>query len=142
MVYKKFSKKLFNQNDPKARKLCKELFSKKFGVELVDNPDKYGPDLMHKDGKKFVECEIKKVWSGDVFPYATVQFPERKWKYTRAGPVTFVMFNAECTSGLFVDGQDVIKSPLKPVKNIYVSRGENFFQVPMSKVDFFSLQDE
>ena len=38
-VYKRFDKKLFNQNDPKSRNVVKEYF-KKHDVILKDNDDK------------------------------------------------------------------------------------------------------
>jgi hypothetical protein len=121
-------------------------FSKKLcGVELVDNPDKYGPDLVRTDGGGFVECEIKKVWKTDEFPYGSVQFPERKAKYVyqnKDTKVEFFMLNMKCNRALTVDGQDILDSKLSHVRNIYVNSGELFFQVPLEKVTFFSLQDD
>ena len=142
--YKKFSKELFAQNDKKARKLAKEFYAKS-GIVLKDNPKKYGPDLMRMENGKcvgFVECEIKRVWKDDAFPYGSVQFPERKAKYvyTTDLPVEFFMLNNKCNRVLKVDGKDILKSPLKSVRNIYMTRGdEMFFQVPLEKVTFLDL---
>lgn len=141
MSRKPFSKKLFEQNDAKARKLAKAFFAKQ-GIELEDNPDRYGPDLVRKDGKGFIEVEVKKVWETDDFPYESVQFLERKAKYVYQNklPVEFFMLNAKCNRCLTVEGQDLLKSPLKPVWNKYMRSGkEMFFQVPLEKVKFHEI---
>jgi hypothetical protein len=170
MATKKFSKKLFEQNDPKARKIAIEYF-KKFNIRLEDHPNKYGPDL--KAMCKFcfeagytldsceicgsedepwrerefvppfyVEVEVKRVWKGDEFPWATVQFPERKAKYIYQSdkPVIFFMLNAKCNRAFIVEGRHILKSKLVPVHNMYMRGGDEFFfQVPINKGKFVDV---
>lgn len=140
---KKFDRKLFEENDRKARGLAKK-FLEDAGYEVKDNPDKYGPDLIvTKDGevRGFVECEIKRVWKGKEFPYDTVQFPERKKKYVIDNdvPVTFLMLNEDCSRMLLVNGDTLINSPLVEVPNRYIYKGEYFYQVDLKDVVFFDL---
>lgn len=143
-AHKKFSKALFERNDAKARKITKEFYAKR-GIELRDNPDKYGVDLIRYEGENIVgytECEIKNVWREDNFPYGSVQFPERKGKfaYTTDLPVEFFMLNAKCNRALIVDGKDLLRSPLREIRNVYVSQGEAFFQVPLKNVQFYEIE--
>ena len=143
MSRKPFSKKLFEQNDAKARELAKKFFKEQFDVELEDHPKKYDVDLVRKDGEGYVECEIKNVWKEEEFPYDSVQFPERKAKYTYQNdkPVIYFMLNAKCNRCLLVKGEDLLKSPLKKVWNKYMKSGdEMFFQVPLDKVEFFDIE--
>lgn len=134
---KRFSKRLYNQNDSQAKDICKEFWANR-EIELRDNPNRYGPDLlMFKDNEQIgmVECEIKRVWKGKDFPWPTIQFPERKAKYIDAadGKIIFFMLNNECTHAVIVEGNDLITSEKKEVSNIYVRKGEYFYQVPVEK---------
>ena len=61
---KRFDKKLFEENDPKARAIAKKFFGTD-SLVLEDNPNRYGPDLMQIENGEhigFVECEVKLVW--------------------------------------------------------------------------------
>lgn len=142
MATKAFSKKLHEQNDEKARQIAKDFFTKQ-GFLVQDNPNKYGVDLIaYKDGelKFYIECEIKRVWKEDKFPYGSVQFPERKWKFCNLDrPTAFFMLNNKCNHAVLVTGQDLVKSPLRAVPNIYMQKDENFFQVPLDKATFVEL---
>ena len=165
MAYKKFDKKLYEQNDAKAREIAKKYFAR-YDYKLLDNPDQYGVDLIcyekidcaactedtvescetcHGLGKTmkpkmYVEVEIKRVWKDEEFPYGSVQFPERKWKFCKLdAPVAFFMLNNECSRAVLVTGEDLINSPLKRVSNIYMRKDENFFQVPLDKATFIEV---
>lgn len=141
-VTKPFDKDLFSENDTVARNFAKRIISLMPGVISVeDNCDKYGVDLLVKSttGIEAVECEVKSVWRGYEFPFDTVQIPERKTKYANKNTL-FFMTNRFKTRALIIKGQDLLDSPKKEVKNIYVKEGEYFFQVPLSKVVFVDLE--
>ena len=151
-IRKKFSQELYDQYDHKAKKICKEYY-KKLNVILMENSDKYGPDLKYysnfdafekHEHTGFIECEVKRVWKDYSFPFESVQFPERKARYVYQSdvPVTFFMLNAKCDRALIVDGKDVLKSPMREVKNMYVSKVEWFFQVPLDKVTFVDINNK
>ena len=136
---KKFDKALYEENDAKARKAAKEILK---DYNVIDNPRKMGVDLIVLDKNKldkvlfYVECECKKVWK-DKFTYDSVQFPERKLKYTQLErPTYFIMFNHDFTQYLVVKGSDLAASPLEIVPNKYITYGEKFFKVPLDKVSF------
>lgn len=142
MTRKRFDPVLHSQNDPTAREKIKAIFD---GSEykVVDNSKKMGVDLfLYKDGKHLlnIEAEKKLVWKTAKFPYESVQIPERKSKYFKLDkPTIFVVINADQSSYLVIKGEDLQNSPLKEVPNRYVWKGEQFFQVPMSKVSFDNL---
>ena len=62
---KKFDYELFKQNDKLAREVGKAYWKSK-GRTAIDNPDKYGPDLV-VDGEFYCEMEIKRAWKGKEF---------------------------------------------------------------------------
>lgn len=141
---KKFDKALYEENDAKARKAAKEVLK---DYEVIDNPRKMGVDLivLDKNNKDkvlfYVECECKRVWKKD-FLYDTVQFPERKKKYTELDkPTYFIMFNHDFSEYLVVKGSDLAASPLEIVPNKYITYGEKFFKVPISKVTFNKFKE-
>ena len=141
MTKKRFSKELFDENDQLAKSAAIKHFTKE-GFTVQVNPDRYAADLMlFKNGKfvQFVECEVKRVWKDDEFPYANVQFPKRKEKYVKEDPITFFMINNKGSRALLVKGVDMICSILKEVPNKYVFKGEEFFQVSLDKVVFVDL---
>lgn len=141
---KKFDKELYEQNDAKARAAAKEILK---DYNVIDNPRKMGVDLIVLDKTKldkvlfYVECECKRVWK-DTFTYDSVQFPERKLKYTQLERDTyFIMFNHDFTQYLVVKGEDLASSPLEIVPNKYITYGEKFFKVPLSKVTFNKFKE-
>ena len=130
-VRKKFDKKLYSNNDP-AKLMAISYFERRNRTAIV-NPDDYGIDLI-VDGKFYCEVEVKHNWKGSKFPFNTVQIPERKSKFTVLDkPVMFMIINSEHTHALLMKGTDVSESPLKEVKNKFVSDGEMFYQVPIDK---------
>lgn len=138
LVRKKFSKDLYDQNDTVAKELVLELVKEMNNEEGHVNPDQYGPDLVFKD--YYGECEIKYNWRGKVFPFKTIQFPERKMKFLNLDkPTTFFMLNADRTYALIVSNHDLLHSPLAMVSNKYIKYGEHFFQVPISKAKLVKL---
>src|SRR3990167_6020984 len=123
MIRKRFDPQLHKQNDKLARKYIRNILK---GSEYIvkDNPKVREVDiLVYQNGEhKFnIECEIKRVWRGSDFPYANVQFPERKGKYANlAKPTIFVMFNEDQSSYLALTGESLYSSPKVEVPNKYV----------------------
>lgn len=144
-MIKRFDPELYKENDEKARNALRKAFGKSVIYRIEDNPKKRGVDLLVYQGEEHVfniEVEIKKVWKGATgFPYANVQFPERKEKYAKLEkPTLFVMFNEDQSQYLAVTGEDLVESPRVEVRNKYVFQGEKFFQVPKSKIYFNDIQ--
>lgn len=135
MSYKKFDQKLFDGNDQPARQAAKKFWESR-GVHARDNPDRYGPDLILDIGN-MLEVEVKHTWK-DKFPFDTLQLPSRKEKFAKLGCM-FMVFNSDLTKAFLFDGDTVLDSPRKEVYNKYVSQGEIFFQIPISKVKLCEL---
>jgi hypothetical protein len=150
-VRKKFDYELFRANDKLARDIGKKYWlSQKY--EVMDNPDKYGPDLIVKDPifmgglaeEFYCELEIKRAWKGKEFKYRTCQIPQRKAKFLDKSkynmPCHFFIINNEYQYAFYIEDQDVASSPLVEVPNRYVPEGELFFQVSLDKCRLIELE--
>lgn len=133
---KQFDKALFAKYDHLAREATLKALRER-GYEAKHNPDTYAQDLIAtKDGKQFlVECEIKAVWRTESFPYESVQLPERKRKFFNK-PTLFFIWNKSATkAAVFWDHHVKDLDPVE-VHNVYLDRGEKFFQIPLDRVRF------
>lgn len=141
--YKKFDKKLHQENDAIAKRLTVDLVKKAFGLDSHQNTDQYGVDLwLIRNGQviAYAESEIKLVWNTHNFPYQSVQFPERKGKFTNLDkPTLFVMINGLKNRALTVWSKDLKTSPLVEVPNKYKAENELFYQVPLNLVTFYDI---
>jgi len=141
---KMFDRELYEANDKLAKSCVVEEFNKlRKKFEVVENPKKRGVDLLihRKDKHVFnIETEIKRVWKTEEFPYTSVQFPERKKKFSELDkPTIYVMWNSDQSAYLAVTSEDLKNSPTAMVRNRYVPYGEHFFQVPLENVFFNNL---
>lgn len=135
MKRKAFDRELFKANDGKARQATTRYLQRK-GYAVKPHPDQYAQDLIaEQDNASFcVECEIKHGWSGERFPFITVQLPERKSKFFNTATMFFV-WNKELTHAMTFWSHDV--KQLEPIEifNKYVQEGEYFYQIPMDMVE-------
>jgi hypothetical protein len=132
-IKKSFSKKLHRQNDPASRRIVKEYFSKQ-GIIIEDNPDKFGVDLLSKDGTLKIEVEHRLVWIDDDFPFAEVNVPERKAKFFVENSVAYVILSRDYSRLGMIDGktlrQYIVDFNLKESPNKYVKENEYFYKIP------------
>ena len=141
---KPFDQELFDNNDVQARLAVQEYIGTA-GLFVQDNPDKYGPDLIVYKGFKpayYAEVEIKRVWKSnqDVFPWATVQLPSRKLKFTQLGvPVEFFILREDLKMAIVIPDHIVENSPQEEVKNKYVPEGEMFIKIDVSECGVVEL---
>lgn len=145
MTRKRFDRQLYEANDKLAKENVLKLFNKmRKKYDVVDNPKKRGVDLFverHGEHTFNIECEIKRVWKDQKFPYDSIQFPQRKKKFAELDkPTLFVMFNNDQSAFVAVTSNDLLSSPLAEVPNKYVYKGEMFFQVPLEKAVFNNLK--
>jgi hypothetical protein len=129
---KPFDKKMFDATDNPAREVIREYIGRS-GLFVRDNPDTYGPDLIVYKGFKplsFVEVEVKLVWKPEqnVFPWDTIQLPERKLKFLNLG--------------LLIHDHVVAKSPIEEVKNKYVKGGELFCRIDIRECQVIDITAE
>lgn len=152
MTRKPFDEKLFAENDARARAAVMAALNQD-GIYAQPNPDKYGPDLEVYVGfkhKYYIECEIKRVWKSEynVFPWSTVQVPERKLKFARLGNITpsgrfppahtwkeceYWILREDCQIAVIIPESILSLSKLVEVPNSQIASGEKFFQVDINQ---------
>lgn len=122
-------------------------------LSTIENPNKYGIDLLTLNSKKEViacwEVEVRHGnWSGDrKFPFNEINCIERKdhqWKreksftdkipfpFAKEYKVYYVQLNKECTRLVVIDADKILKYPLKQWHNRKAA-GEYVRQVPISE---------
>lgn len=143
-IRKRFDRALFQQNDELARNaVIYHLFME--GLLAEPHTDRYGIDLTvrkpeSRDTIYGVECEIKRVWTGPVLKYDTVQLPGRKAKYlNNPWPIEYWILNNELTHAIIIPGHLVEASTPVEVPNKYVYRGELFYQIPVAQCSVVML---
>ncbi len=132
MTTKQFNEALHGKHDKPARVRTMEYMQIR-GYEIWENPNPYGQDLIAEGskGKFYVECEVKTVWKGEVFPYETVQLPQRKSKFFTS-PTLFFIWNNELSNALMFKSNDIKDLTPVEVRNKYVASGEMFYQIPLT----------
>jgi len=141
-ITKKFNLNLFNENDKISKIKVIEYFQNE-GIELIENPDQYGIDLLNIEDniiKMGFEVEHRFNWSGYIFPYTTINVPYRKTKFLSDNYKTYYCaLNKELTM-LFLLDMDKLKScNIKENKNKYINNGEMFYSVPINLGEFIHI---
>ena len=133
---KRFSRSLHGTYDVIAREVTMHCMER-MGYKMRENPNIYAQDLIAQkgDNKFYVECEVKTVWTGDAFPYDTVQLPERKSKFFSA-PTLFFIWNKDMTKAATFKSDDIKDLTPVEVSNKYMASGEMFYQIPLDMVRF------
>ncbi len=141
-MYKQFDKELFAKYDEMGRSIVKD-FVKTKEVRAVDNPDKYGIDLLLYKNDRLVglaEVEVRNSWKGLTFPYEDLNVPQRKKKLLDNNILTyFFSINADGTAMFYCKAKEVLNSELKESGNKYIASGEHFYKVPIDKLKYVVL---
>lgn len=134
--YKKFSPALHRRHDPQSRRVVKEYFERN-NIILEDNLNRFGVDLLSKDGTLQVEVEHRLIWESEDFPYPDINVPERKAKYFIDENVCYVILSRDYSHIGMIDGKTLMKyitdDTLKESSNKFVKQGELFYKVPKSE---------
>lgn len=134
-VSKPFSKSLHRSNDPQSRRVVKE-YLKRNGIEVEDNPNKFGVDLISKDGTLQIEVEHRLVWDSEEFPFAEINVPERKAKFFVTESVSYAILSKDYSHVGMISGKEMLRhivdENLRESSNKYVREGEYFYKVPKS----------
>lgn len=136
---KPFDRKLYDADDSAKWQIIEWLRSQ--GADADLNPDKFGIDILTDWGMPDtgIEVEVKHNWRGPVFPFKTVHFASRKFKFLKGHEmVYFAMLNHERTHVLLVDGEE-FKSVV--TKDTIYTQGETFFEVPIEKCKIVKLEE-
>ena len=134
-IHKRFDKALFKANDPKSRKVVKEYLLKQ-EIPVEDNPNKFGVDLISKDGSLQIEIEHRLVWVNEEFPFSEVNLPERKAKFFVENSIAYFILSKDYSYIGMVSGivlrKHMVETNLKESSNKYVRKGEYFYKIPKS----------
>lgn len=136
---KPFSRRLYDADDSAKQQFVDWLRSQGHRAEI--NPDKYGIDILTDWGlpDTGVEVEVKHNWKGGTFPFKTVHFASRKFKFLKSHElVYFAMFNHERTHVLIVPADAFQKMV---TKNTIYTQGESFFEIPIWKCKIIKLEE-
>lgn len=132
-IRKAFDQDLHDKHDPRGRAAAIKYFAKK-GYEFVENPDKYGIDLVYPEKRCGLEVEVKREWGDEDFIFSTVHVESRKGEMLQhPGPAAIMVFNSTLTLAWVISGRTVLKSPLVEVKNKEVASGEYFYDVSVKE---------
>ena len=137
-VRKPFSKSNHDANDGVGKDVVIK-FLRGRGVDAIENPDDYGIDVMVAK----YEVERRTIYT-DKWPYETVHVPERKTKFFVHNIFYVVVMHHETKTKtfdtlLFCETDVVKKYPLVEVPNKSVSKGEYFYDVPLSEWKEFNV---
>lgn len=137
MQNKKFDKGLHDQYDAIGRDMSKRYF-KQYNIELIDNPDIYGVDLIaYKNDKKYgyVEVEVRNAWDGINFRHQTLNIPYRKRKLLELDlPVCLLSWSSNGDYGFLCKAEVILRSEVIEKPNKYMAKSEYFFAVPVDEI--------
>lgn len=146
MIKKKiFEQSLHDENDAPAREAIKKLYAN-IGYKLIDNPDKYGIDLIDNEGILSVEVERRLVWNTYEFPFNDVNFLQRKEKFfniSRSKITEYAIVSANFKRAGLIDRHTLmafidLTSP-EESPNKYVNDSEYFYKIPKAKFTWFDI---
>lgn len=153
---KAFDRSEHNVYDTKGKEAMIKLLNRKlskFDLKTIENPNQYGIDLLTVNSlNKVVHCWEIEVrhgnWQGDIsFPFREINCIERKdyqWRrdneFLKKIPlemannykVSYVQLNKECTRAVIIEGDTILKYPLKQWANRKATN-EYVRQVPISE---------
>lgn len=140
--HKKFNKKLFEENDPKARETVINYMAS-LGFKFYPNHDPYGIDLLSDNGI-CIEVERRaKDWTAKYFDYPTVHIPTRKFKFFLLKKMWYVIVNNDYTRLGIFEGDKLEKyfHTVRTVRNKYIKKGEQFFFIPVDQFKWINLNN-
>ena len=136
---KPFEQDLHDKYDAPAKAAIEKYLERTCDVTVQPNPDQYGVDLLITKGGKLIgtaEVEVRQ-WSPNC-PYPTIHVPERKTKFFTSRTLFFAL-TKDMKHAYWICTEDIKEYPLKEVRNIKVSEGEMFYDVPTTEFNFVVL---
>jgi len=134
MIYKEFNKESHAANDKPAKDLVINFLKSK-GLDAMENPDKYGIDIVVPR----YEVERREIWI-DEFPFKTVHIPARKEKFLKHS-IVYVVVNKDFDKLMFCRSEIIRQYNLIEVPNKSVPEGEYFYDVPIEKWRIYNTEE-
>lgn len=138
-LIKAFEQDLHDKYDAPAKEAVMRYLTS-LGIEVIPNPDRYGVDLLitrNGIGIGVVEVEVRQ-WSPNC-PFPTIHVPSRKTKFFNGNSLFFAL-TKDMEHAYWIESKDILKHPLKEVRNVKVTSGELFFDVPTEAFTFVELE--
>jgi len=142
LAYKPFSQYLHDVYDGPARKAVSNWAAMKWGVEVRDNPNKFGVDLIvFRSGVPVGGLEVEVRQEG-FDRFGSIHLGQRKDKLTLEGLPTLFFALTHDLSRAYWAKVDLLKDcPLIEVHNKYVAKGEMFYDCPIKLFKIAELTD-
>ena len=132
MIYKSFNKESHAANDKPAKDLVIKFLKSK-GLDAIENPDKYGIDIIVPR----YEVERREIWIDD-FPFATVHIPARKEKFLKYN-IIYAIVNKDFNKIMLCTSEIIRQYNKIEVPNRSVPTGEYFYDVPIKEWSTYNL---
>jgi len=138
-AYKPFSQYLHDVFDGPARKVVSDWVKMKWGLDVKDNPNKYGVDLIcFRSGSPVGLLEVE-VRQAGFDQHQTIHVGQRKDKLFQEGlPTLFFAVTQDLSRAYWVKADLIANCPLIEVHNKYVTKGEMFYDCP---IQMFKIAD-
>lgn len=142
---KRFDPSLHQIYDDMGKNIVLSYFNDKLGIQAIENPDKYGVDVILLRDKKYIgfaEVEVRNSWKEYAFPYSTLNVPKRKQKLLdNPLPTYFFSINAPGTRMFCCEATAVLRAALQENPNKYVSQGEYFYKVQLDQLKSIDIPE-
>jgi len=138
-VRKAFNPKAHARSDAPGKKTVIK-YLKSIGIEAIENPDKFGIDVIVPGSDVTYEVEQRSIWAENWF-YSSVHVPERKKKFMQ-DKMVYAVVNRDCTKILFCPSEVIREYKPIEVPNKAVSNGEEFYDVPLNKWTLREVSNE
>ena len=132
MIYKQFNKESHAINDKPAKDLVINFLKSK-GLDAMENPDKYGIDIVVPR----YEVERREIWI-DKFPFKTVHIPARKAKFLKYN-IVYAIVNKDFNKIMLCRSKIIRQCNKIEVPNKSVPAGEYFYDVPIEQWYVYNL---
>jgi hypothetical protein len=138
-ISKPFDLNQYSQDDPAKDILVDWLKTQNFRAHV--NPDKYGIDVLSNwfGDDTGIEVEVKHNWNGAEFPFKTIHYAARKFKFLDGNKqVKFVTFNHNRTHMIVVDAKEFTKIVTKETK---YTKDETFYEIPIENCQIIKIAE-
>jgi len=138
-LVKAFEQELYDKYDAPAKEAVARYLMDTCGYEVTPNNDAYGIDLLVKKAGSTigaVEVEVRQ-WS-PICPFPTIHVPSRKTKFF-GGNSLFFALTKDMKHAYWIESKEILKHPMKEVRNVKVVSGELFYDVPTNEFNFVDL---
>jgi hypothetical protein len=143
LFLKPFSQFLHDKYDGPGRKAVSDWVSMKWGLKVKENPNRYGVDLICYRSETPVgalEVEVRQLGFDQ---HGSIHAAQRKDKLFQEGlPTLFFAVTQDLSRAYWVKANLIANCPLIEVHNKYVSKGELFYDCPITMFKIADLTQQ